>query len=473
MKPGSPVLVRHAAEILAGVVASDPGGSVTVSGREVDASAITPHVARAAGLHFVHQDPAVFADMTVADNLFLGGSFPVTRAGHISRRRQRRAAIEVLERFAVKVSPDELMAALSASKRTMVAIARALKDTEGLHSGILVLDEPTASLPEHEAHALLDTIRRYAKAGQSVIYITHHLGEILDVADTVTVLRDGRHIVTRPEEGLTEARLIEYIVGRNLAEVYPAPADTPSGEIALELRGATVGPLTGVDLTVRRGEVVGVAGLLGSGRSALLHGIFGDRPMRGGTMLIDGTPVHFARPADAMRAGVGLVPEDRANEAAFGEHTVRENLSAASTAEFTRHGRLDTAAETVEAKRLITELDIKVSSPDQLLSALSGGNQQKVIFARWLRRKPRLLLLDEPTQGVDVGARAEIYLLIRQAVSFGAAVLMVSSDFEELAGVCDRVAIVRGGRLAEEVTGPNIDPTRLTELIFAREAGTE
>jgi ribose transport system ATP-binding protein len=460
-------------KILAGVMASDPGGSVTVSGREVNANAITPHLARTAGLHFVHQDPAVFPDMTVADNLFLGGTFPSAHAGHISRRRQHRAALEVLDRFGVEVSPDELMAGLSASKRTMVAIARALKDQEEVHSGILVLDEPTASLPEHEAQALLDTIRRYAKAGQSVIYITHHLGEILSVADTVTVLRDGRHIVTRPQEGLTEAQLIEYIVGRSLAEVYPAPAAAPSGGVALELRGVTVGPLTGVDLTVRSGEIVGIAGLLGSGRSSLLHAVFGDRPMQAGTMMLDGRPVRPARPADAMRAGIGLVPEDRASEAVFGEQTVRENLSAASTAEFMRHGRLDTAAEAAEANRLIAELGIKVGSPDQLVSALSGGNQQKVIFARWLRRRPRLLLLDEPTQGVDIGARAEIYQLIRRAVSHGAAVLMVSSDFEELAGVCDRIAIVRRGRLAEEVTGPNIDPTRLTELIFAREAGIQ
>ena len=165
-------------KILAGVVASDPGGSVTAFGREVDANAITPHLARAAGLHFVHQDPAVFTDMTVADNSFLGGPFPTGHDGHISRRRQRRAALKVLRRFAVDVSPDELMAG-SASKRTMVAIARALKDQEELHSGILVLDEPTAALPEHEAHALLDTLRRYATAGQSVIYITHHLDEIL------------------------------------------------------------------------------------------------------------------------------------------------------------------------------------------------------------------------------------------------------------------------------------------------------
>jgi len=460
-------------KILAGVVASDPGGSVTVFGREVDANAVTPHLARAAGLHFVHQDPAVFPDMTVADNLFLGGPFPVARAGHISRRGQRRAASEVLSRFDVQVSPDELMAGLSASKRTMVAIARALKDQEELHSGILVLDEPTASLPEHEATALLDTLRLYAKAGQSVIYITHHLDEILSIADTVTVLRDGRHIVTRPEQGLTEAQLIEYIIGRSLAEVYPAAGAAPSGGTALELRGVSAGPLDDVELTVRSGEVVGIAGLLGSGRSSLLHTIFGDRPMRAGTMLLDGEPVHFGRPADAMRAGIGLVPEDRANEALFGDQTVRENLSAASTAEFVRHGRLDTAAEGAEANRLITELGIKAGSPEQPVSVLSGGNQQKVIFARWLRRRPRLLLLDEPTQGVDVGARAEIYQLIRKAVSFGAAVLIVSSDFEELAGVCDRIAIVRRGRLAEEVTGPSIDPTRLSELIFAREAGIE
>jgi ribose transport system ATP-binding protein len=458
-------------KILAGVVASDPGGSVTVFGREVDANAITPHLARAAGLHFVHQDPAVFTDMTVADNLFLGGPFPTGHAGHISRRRQRRAALDVLGRFGVEVSPDELMAGLSASKRTMVAIARALKDQEELHSGILVLDEPTASLPEHEARALLDTLRRYAEAGQSVIYITHHLDEILGIADTVTVLRDGQHIVTRAEEGLTEAQLIEYIVGRSLAEVYPAPAAASAGAVALELRGVAAGPLSDVDLTVRRGEIVGIAGLLGSGRSSLLHAIFGDHPPRAGTMLLDGEPLRSARPADAIRAGIGLVPEDRANEAVFSEHTVRENLSAASTVEFMRHGRLDAAAEEAEARRLITELGIKVSSPDQLVSALSGGNQQKVIFARWLRRGPRLLLLDEPTQGVDVGARAEIYQLIRRAVSSGAAVLMVSSDFEELAGVCDRVAILRRGRLADEVTGPNIDPTRLSELIFAREAG--
>jgi ABC-type sugar transport system ATPase subunit len=453
-------------KILAGIYASDPGGELEIAGAAHDATRWSPTQAKAANLHFVHQNPGVFLDLTVAENIAIGRGFETGAAGRVRWRRVNERTRRLLQRFHIDAEPTTPVAALRLADRTMIAIARALQDQEGEAEGVLVLDEPTASLPESEVGVLHDALRRYAAAGQTIIYVSHRLDEVLDIADEVSVLRDGSIVGTVPRSELTEERLVELIVGRPLDRVFPEMPEIQSDEVVLEARHLAGGPLRDVSLRLRRGEVLGIAGLLGSGRSELLGMLFGDFPIRSGEVLLDGRPVRFARPDEAMAAGMALVPEDRAGDAAFLDMTVRENLSAARVGEFWRGLRLRHGEERADARRTIGDFLIKTSSDSQALSTLSGGNQQKVVVARWLRRNPKVLLLDEPTQGVDVGARAEIYGLVRNAVQRGTSVIVVTSDFEELAHVVDRAIVIGQGRVVAELTPPLLEACRLTELAY-------
>jgi ribose transport system ATP-binding protein len=345
---------------------------------------------------------------------------------------------------------------------------RALQDRDEADSGVLVLDEPTAALPDAEVELLLDSLRGYAAAGQTILYISHRLDEVLSVADRVTVLRDGRKVDTVDTKGLTEAKLVELIVGRPLDRVFPPPAAEVTEDAALTVRGLVGGPLRGVDLTLRRGEVLGIAGLLGSGRSELLRMIFGAYPVDAGAITLEGKPYRPTFPDAAMKAGIAYVPEDRQAEALLQGCSVRQNLSAGSSSDYFHRLLWRHSKERVESQRSISDFLIRLVSDQQPIETLSGGNQQKVVIARWLRRQPKVLLLDEPTQGVDVGARAEIYQLVRKATAQGTSVVLVVSEPEELARSSDRVAILRAGRITAIVERP-IDAHRLTELMNSSE----
>jgi ribose transport system ATP-binding protein len=453
-------------KILAGVYHAD-AGTVAVDDTEVAADRTTPAVARSLGLHFVHQNPAVFPDLTVLENMAIGHGFETRPLGGIRWRAQRRRTQAVLDRYDISVRPDDLVRRLRPAERAMVAIARALQDQEGEHTGVLVLDEPTASLPRAEVVRLMGALHRFAQEGQTILFVSHRLDEVIDACDQATVLRDGRVAGTLPKDELTEDRLIELIAGRKLEHAYPAMPEATSESIALETKGLTGGPVRGVDLQLRVGEVLGVAGLLGSGRSELLKMIFGAYPIESGTVELGGRPVAFRHIGEAMDAGIAYVPEDRGTEASFSGLTLSENLSAALVDRYWSHLRLHNRAADADARQAVKEFFISASSERQEMGTLSGGNQQKVILARWLRREPRILLLDEPTQGVDVGARAEIYELVSKAVGRGCAVILVTSDFEELSRVADRVVVLANGRLTATLRTPNIEPTRLTELAFS------
>ncbi|WCB96858.1 Ribose import ATP-binding protein RbsA [Baekduia alba] len=455
-------------KILAGVHAGDAGGELAFGTRTVASDATTPELAYACGLRFVHQSSTTFPDMTVAENIAIGGGFP-TRLGRVRWGQLRRETRSLLERFEIDAHPDDLLGELGAADQTMVTIARALQDEDGDGGAVsvLVLDEPTASLPEHEVDVLLSALRRYAAQGQTILYVSHRIEEVLSITDAVTVLRDGQHVVTRPTEGLTEAALIEHIVGRPLEQVFSPPSEQQALETLLQVQGLGDGErLKDVSFTVGRGEVVGIAGLLGSGRTELLELLFGLRAPAGGQIRLGGDEVRIGRPKDAMALGIAFVPEDRELDAAFLDMTVRENLSAAQVGRYQSHGRIQHAQERADALRSIEEFTIRTPGDGELLSSLSGGNQQKVILARWLRRDPRLLLLDEPTQGVDVGARADAYRSVRRAVEGGMGAILVTSDFEELALASDRVLVLRGGRLVAELRGDELSRQRLTELVF-------
>ncbi|MCW2665215.1 MAG: hypothetical protein JWN57_177 [Frankiales bacterium] len=459
-------------KVLAGVYHGDPGGEITVGTASAHSDKTSPQWARQAGLHFVHQNPGVFPTMTVAENMAIGRGFETTGIGSIKWRALKRRTAELLERFQIQATPDMPVGLLRPADRTMVAIARALQDQEGGHDGVLVLDEPTASLPASEVDVLLTALRRYAAAGQTIIFVTHRLDEVIAISDRVSVLRDGRHVATIDTEGKNEMDLVELIVGRALDRVFPEMPPVESEEAALEVRGLVAGPLRGVDFTLRKGEVLGIAGLLGSGRTELLKALFGAYPLAAGQVLLDGQPVRFKGVEQAMDAGIAYIPEDRAAEAAFLDMSLRENVSASQVRHYWRGLRHRHGAEGVDARRSITDYMVKAHSDQQPFGTLSGGNQQKVVLARWLRRRPKLLLLDEPTQGVDVNARAEIYGAVRRAVEEGTSVIVVTSDFEELSRVADRVIVLAHGRVVAQVAAPHIEPHRLTELAFASAGDT-
>lgn len=455
-------------KILTGVHQADPGGMVLVEGAKIDLSHITPEKARAAKIYAVHQDLGVFADLSVAENLALGYRYERGFAGRIRWRRQRERARRLMESFDIDAAPDTELRMLSQATWTLVAIARAMQTEEGGNDGLLILDEPTASLPLHEVDLLLSSLRGYAAEGQAILYVSHRLDEILALSDRVTVLRDGSKVGTYPTSELDEESLIALIVGRAVDRAFPSTRTVHGGDPIVEVRGLSAGPLNDINLVLRPGEVVGLGGLEGSGRTELLRAIFGDLQVDAGEILLNGQPAEITSPAAAIEQGIALIPERRVTDACFPDQTVCENMSATNTSDYWIGGRMANRRMRADARALMRNFLVKAPTERQPMATLSGGNQQKVILARWLRREPRALLLDEPTHGVDVGARAEIYALIRDAVAQGAGAIVVASDFEELAQVCDRVAILREGRIVGELSSGNITAEALTQAAFQR-----
>ena len=454
-------------KILAGVYTSDTG-MITVNGRAFTSGELTPAAASDAGLRFVHQDLALLQDFSVAENLALAVGYPVGR-GRIDWRLLRRTTREVLDRFEVDANPDDLIADLRPATRTMVAIARAMRgDEDG--RGILVLDEPTASLPDHEVSQLMEAIQRRAAKGATIVYVSHRLTEVMTLADDVTVLRDGRHLTTLSRGEFDQQKLVELIAGRPISFArsprgdhhrLAAPVVTTSDLFA--------GAIRGVDLSVHPGEIVGVAGLLGSGKTSLLRAIYGDLPVSAGSAEVAGSPsssVGAGRIRSLVAGGVGMVPENRESDAGFPDLSVRENLSVSVLHQYAAKLGIRNRREHRDARSLVSRFSIRLHTVEQPFASLSGGNQQKVVIARWLRRKPKLLLLDEPTQGVDVGARSEIYDLLHAAAADGAGLLVASSDVEELCQLSDRVVVLREGRVVAALDAEQLDPAHILSLAY-------
>lgn len=451
-------------KVLAGIHEAD-AGEIEVRGELLDATTITSAHSRDHGLRFVHQQTSVFPALTIMENLAIGRGFENGGAGRIKWREQRRRAQKVLARFEIHKDPDALVAELGPASQTMVAIARALQDQEADADGVLVLDEPTSSLPAHEVRLLLAALRRYAAEGQTILYVSHRLEEVCEVADAVTVLRDGK-VVETLQGASTPHALAELMTGRPVdALTFVSSTDSShDGVPVAQVEDLVAGAVRGISFQIREGEVLGIAGLLGSGRTSLLKALFGDVPLASGSITMNGEVLGPLSPTKAMKLGIALVPEDRAGQAVFSDMSVTTNLGIAVTPEFFAGGRLRHRREEMEAERLVSKYFIKCASVGQPIASLSGGNAQKVILSRWLRRKPRLLLLDEPTQGVDVSARFEIWEIVRAALEEGTAVVVVSSDAEELAGVCARVLVLRNGHLAGELSGSDVTPHNIDRL---------
>lgn len=457
-------------KILAGVETADCG-EVGIGEKTFPARSLTPTLAHACAVHVVHQHSSTFPDLTVAENLSIGRGFETVGAGHIRWTRVRDRAAHVLARFGITAWPDQKMSTLGAASQMMVAIARALQDQEGSTEGLLVLDEPTAALSAPEVALLSAALRRYAAAGQAIIIVTHRLEEVIDLADHATVLRDGKVVGNLCGSEIVHDTLVQLISGKLIQKHSRCSTDGKSvGPVVFQAKGLSAGPVCGIEFAARAGEIIGVAGLLGSGRSSLLRTIFGLSSPAAGAMQLEGKVFRPGRPSDAVRAGVAYVPEDRIADAAFAEISVCNNISVANLQRYWSRLILQFDAENADANSLAARLKLRPQRVDLPINRLSGGNQQKVVIGRWLARKPRLLLLDEPTQGVDVGARADIHDLVRQAVSEGATAVVASSDFSELADLCDRVLVLNQGRVTAEVSGPDLTSDRLHELAYRKMA---
>jgi ribose transport system ATP-binding protein len=455
-------------KILAGVQPADPGGRITVSGESIAADDITPEWSFAAALAFVHQDLGLFDHLSVAENVFVGLPYP-RRAGRIDWRRLNREAASILERLRVTVSPHAPLSGLRASDRTLVAIARAVRGREGVHDGVLVLDEPTARLAAPEAGRLLDALRRFAADGQTILYVSHRLDEVLAIADSITVLRDGAIVADRSTDGLDAGELSRLIVGHTVSSTAEGRVGTGAGPSLLEVQDVWTGPLKGVDLTVAEGEILGITGLIGAGTSSLLRAIYGAQK-RQGEVRLGGRELPSGNVAAAVRAGAAFVPENRLREGAFVTLTVRENLSASYLTRF-RHrlSWIDRRAELEASTEAISAYGVRCRSPQMPVALLSGGNQQKVVLARWLTGEPRLLLLDDPTQGVDVGARAEIHRQVRAAAKRGCGVIVATSDAEELLELSDRVVVLREGKVVASAGRDEVDRHWLAQRVFGHD----
>lgn len=441
-----------------------PGsGDVAIDGTPVALGSADEAYAR--GCRFVHQDLGLVETASVLDNLYLNAGFPC-RFGTIRPNASRdRARMELAAVGLGDLDPRTPVATLSPAVKTGIAVTRALLRDDNVEPKLLVLDEPTATLPDNEVRQLLDIVRRVARTGVGVLYVTHRLDEVFELADKVTVLRDGRRAATEKVSDLDRRRLINLLVGSEFDDIHAASESLHSerGPAVLRVRSLRAGPLRGVDLDARAGDVIGIAGITGSGRETILGSLFGATPREGGTVEVEGELVPAMHPPAAMRRGLAYLPPDRKVHGGLMELSARENLTLSDLAPFWKGLRLRRSAEIVEAKHWFEHLAVRPSGGyDKALSTFSGGNQQKVLFGKWLRRNPKVFLLDEPTQGVDVGAKAELHRQLLAAADAGSAVIVSSSDVDELAALCHRVLVLRDGEVVADMTGSDVSVLTIT-----------
>lgn len=427
-----------------------------------------PRAVRKSGVRIVHQDLGLVDDLDLIDNLALGQHYHSRR--WLSESAECRAARQLLDKLGIEIDPRTLIRDLSPADRTMVAVARAMRDGVD-EARLLVLDEVTAALTEKEAATVFRRVRRLREHGGTVLYVTHRLEEVFAIADRVTVLRDGRNVATVATSSLDHPSLVELIVGRPVEDLYPPPPK-PRTAVVLNVRSLT-GPVTrDVSLQVHRGEVVGVAGVTGSGREELPHLLFGSTTATSGTVELEGDLLTDRSPADSIAAGIALIPADRKRLGSTPDMTLQENLTLPRIP-YRRFARwLSIRSERTETYDWLCKFEVTPLRPSAKMSELSGGNQQKVVLARWFRTKPKVLVLDEPTQGVDVGAKATIYTTLASSAQSGLSVLAFSSDLEELAAICDRVLVMRNGRIATQLTGEQITVENIGHHMLALEPDT-
>ncbi len=431
-------------KIMSGVYQPDEG-TIELDGKTTRFD--SPQEAQEAGIATIYQELLLFPELTVAENIFMGHA-PKNRFGAIDWGKTRERAHEVLESLDIRdLDVRAMVGTLSVGNRQRVEIAKALSH----NARILIMDEPTAALTERDVERLFGIVRLLRSRGVGVVYISHRLEEVFLLADRVTVLRDGEFVATKPVAETDNDDLIHMMVGRRIDQLFPK-SETKRGPVVLELENVVRSPMTkGASLKLHSGEILGIAGLVGSGRSELAEVIFGMTPAEKGTIKIDGKPVRIESPAAATALGIAYVPEDRGRQGLVRQMPVSENVSLANLARVARHSFIDRKVEAKLAEESVVKFQIRASGIDQIVGKLSGGNQQKVGLSKWLATEPRILIMDEPTRGIDVGAKAEIHRLMSEFASRGMAILMISSELPEVLGMSDRILVMRAGRIVAEV----------------------
>ena len=426
-------------KIMTGVYTKD-AGTIYVDGREVNYKNLQE--AEKAGIVFIHQELNVLYDLTVEENLFIGKEIK-GKFGFCNQKAMRKKAEEALGRLGVHISPAEVMSNLSVGQQQMIEICKALM----VDAKVIIMDEPTAALTQSETLVLFDVIRSLKKQGISIVYISHRMEEIFELCDRISVLRDGTYIGTKniPETNMNE--IVKMMIGREIGERYPV-RNCKIGDTVLKVKDLTSsGVFHNVSFEVKAGEVLGVSGLMGAGRTEIMQAIFGNLHCDSGSIEINGKEVHIKSPIQAMKCGIGFITEDRKVEGLMLEESIEKNIALANLPRVSNHHVMDRKKEDDLVKKGIEELHIKCFGPDHECNNLSGGNQQKVVFAKWIYTDPKILILDEPTRGVDIGAKKEIYTIINELAAKGVAIIMVSSELPEVLGMSDRIMVVREGEV--------------------------
>ena len=429
-------------KILAGVHQPD-AGSIRLDGEEVELRG--PDHARTLGIAVVHQEPRLFPDLSVAENVFIGHA-PSSRVRTIDWREMRRQAAALFTELDVRFDVGAPVRGLSMADQQLIEIAKALS----VEARVLILDEPTASLSAHEVERLTTIVRRLRQRGVAILFVSHRLDEVFDLCDRATVFRDGRHVVTTETSQLTTADLVRYMVGRTVS-LFPK-VDNPIGEVVLEGTSLTrVGVFRDVSFAVRAGEILGFAGLVGAGRTEIARVLFGLDQADSGTITLDGTAVAFESPSSAMDAGIAYLPEDRHQEGLISDFSIAQNVTLPILPRLFPRYLMRGSVERDVALRDTAQLNVKMTGVDQAVAALSGGNQQKVVLAKWLSTKPRVLILDEPTRGIDIGAKVEVHRIVAELAASGLAIILISSDLPEVLAMSDRIIVLHEGRVTAEI----------------------
>lgn len=443
--------------ILGGIIARDTG-RIVFDGREV--AFANPGESQRAGIAIIHQELATIPALTVMENVHMGRM--QARYGIVDWRALAASTRSVLEQVGLDISPRTAVSSLGISQRQLVEIAKAL----AADARLIIMDEPNASLTDHETERLFEVIARLQQRNVGIIFVSHRIEEVLRISDRITVFRDGSYVGTITRDEATVTRVVGMMVGRELARVHRRPS-REMGEPLLEVRNlsrAASPPLRDVSFTVHRGEILGFAGLVGAGRSETARAIFGADRFDSGEILFKGSPIHFDSPKEAVASHIGMVPEERKQLALFMDMPIRFNIGVASLPQRSRRGVVDHAAQAALAYAFASKLSIKLPSIDAPVSSLSGGNQQKTVLARWLAIAPELLILDEPTHGVDVGAKADIYQLMQDLAADGLGIILISSELPEILSMSDRIVVMHQGRVGGVLDGPTATETQVMEL---------
>jgi rhamnose transport system ATP-binding protein len=451
-------------KIMAGVHQPDTG-HIRLGGVPIEIR--SPTFARDHGIAVIHQEPRLFPDMSVAENVFLGHQ-PKSRIGGIDWRTMRHETGRIFEALDVTIPVDTQVRGLSMADQQLVEIAKALS----IDARVLIMDEPTASLSLHEVQRLFSIIRRTRDSGVAVMFVSHRLEEVFEISDSTTVFRDGRHVVTAPTSELTTTTLIRHMVGRAVT-LFPK-VETHPGEKLLEVRGLTrLGEFRDVSFSVHAGEIVGFAGLVGAGRTEIMRVLFGINPADAGEVLLDGKRVRFASPSAALSSGVAYVPEDRHQDGLVLDFPISSNVTLPILTRLFPRLRIRRATERAIASDYAGQLQVRMTGVDQMAASLSGGNQQKVVIAKWLASKPRILILDEPTRGIDIGAKVEVHRIIAELAASGLGIVLVSSELPEVLAMCDRILVMHEGTVTDEMTHAEATQERVMFAATGSEEETE